>query len=58
MQKVINYHNPEKPELPEGYEFPSRMNIQVKKIENKEDYIDLLLEADPSKDLKKIKKDN
>ena len=25
--------------------------MQVKKIENKEDYIDLLLEADPSKDM-------
>lgn len=46
-----NCHNPAKPELPEGYELPSRTNIQVKKIENKEDYIDLLLEADPSKDM-------
>ncbi len=27
------------------------MNIQVKKIENKEDYLDLFLEADPSKDM-------
>ncbi len=46
-----NCHNPAKPELPEGYELPSRTNIQVKKIENKDDYIDLLLEADPSKDM-------
>ncbi len=46
-----NCHSPEKPELPEGYELPSRTNIQVKKIENKEEYIDLLLEADPSKDM-------
>lgn len=46
-----NCHNPAKPELPIGYELPGRTNIQVKKIENKEDYIDLLLEADPSKDM-------
>lgn len=42
--------NAEKPELPKGCEYPSRRTICVKKIENKEDYIDLLLEADPSKD--------
>ena len=46
-----NCHNQAKPELPIGYELPSRTNIQVKKIENKENYIDLLLEADPSKDM-------
>ncbi len=46
-----NCHNQAKPELPTGYELPSRTNIQVKRIENKEDYIDLLLEADPSKDM-------
>lgn len=46
-----NCHNQAKPELPEGYELSSRRNIQVKKVENKEDYIDLLLEADPSKDM-------
>lgn len=46
-----NCHNQAKPELPVGYELPSRATIQVKKIENKEDYIDLLLEADPSKDM-------
>ena len=46
-----NCHNPVKPELPIGYKLPSRANIQVKKIENKEDYIDLLLEADPSKNM-------
>ena len=43
-------HNAEKPELPKGCEYPSRRTICVKKIENKEDYINLLLEADPSKD--------
>ena len=43
-------HNTEKPVLPEGCEFPNRRTVCVKKIENKEDYIDLLLDADPSKD--------
>ena len=33
------------------YEMPKEPRMQVKKIENKEDYIDLLLEADPSKDM-------
>ena len=46
-----NCHNQAKPVLPEGYELLGRTNIQVKRIENKEDYIDLLLEADPSKDM-------
>ena len=32
-----------------GYEIPKEPRMQVKKIENKEDYIDLLLDADPSK---------
>ena len=34
-----------------GYETPKEPRMQVRKIENKEDYIDLLLEADPSKDM-------
>lgn len=34
-----------------GYEIPKEPRMQVKKIENKDDYIDLLLEADPSKDM-------
>lgn len=34
-----------------GYKIPREPRMQVKKIENKEDYIDLLLEADPSKDM-------
>ena len=34
-----------------GYEIPKEPRMRVKKIENKEDYIDLLLEADPSKDM-------
>ena len=49
-EKIRYYcHNTEKPVLPEGCEFPNRRTVCVKKIENKEDYIDLLLDADPSK---------
>jgi hypothetical protein len=44
-----NNPNPPKPELPTGCEYKSRRTICVKKIENKEDYLDLLLDADPSK---------
>lgn len=44
-------HNATKPSIPNGYEIPRKPRMQVKKIENKEDYIDLLLEADPSKDM-------
>ena len=43
--------NATKPSIPNGYEIPREPKIAVKKIENKEDYIDLLLEADPSKDM-------
>lgn len=46
-----NNHNTTKPSIPNGYEIPREPRMQVKKIENKEDYIDLLLEADPSKDM-------
>ena len=46
-----NNHNTTKPNIPNGYEIPREPRMQVKKIENKEDYIDLLLEADPSKDM-------
>ena len=44
-----NNSNPPKPELPIGCEYPSRRTICVKRIENKDDYMDLLLDADPSK---------
>ena len=44
-----NNPNPQKPVLPEGLEYSSRRTICVKKIENKEIYLDLLLVADPSK---------
>ena len=46
-----NSHNTTKPSIPNGYEIAREPRMQVKKIENKEDYIDLLLEADPSKDM-------
>ena len=35
-------NNTEKPQLPEGMELKKRKSIQVKKIENKEDYLDVL----------------
>ena len=43
--------NATKLSIPNGYEIPREPRMQVKKIGNKEDYIDLLLEADPSKDM-------
>lgn len=46
-----NSHNTTKPSISNGYKIPREPRMQVKKIENKEDYIDLLLEADPSKDM-------
>ena len=46
-----NNRNTTKPCIPNGYEIPRKPRMQVKKIENKEDYIDLLLEADPSKNM-------
>ena len=50
-QMRYNSHNTTKPSIPNGYEMPREPRMQVEKIENKEDYIDLLLEADPSKDM-------
>ena len=46
-------HNPKTPKLPEGFEFlPVKHLINIKKErENKEQYLDLLLEADPSKEM-------
>ena len=43
--------NATKLSISNGYKIPREPRMQVKKIENKEDYIDLLLEADPSKDM-------
>ena len=44
------YKDSVKPELPEGYELYKRKNIQIKRIEDKENYIELLLESDPSRE--------
>ena len=46
-------HNQENPKLPEGFEFlPVKRSIIIKKErDNKEQYLDLLLEADPSKEM-------
>ena len=46
-----NNRNATKPSFPKDYEMPRKPRMQVKKIENKEDYSDLLLEADPSRDM-------
>ena len=43
--------NATEPSISNGYKIPREPRMQVKKIENKEDFIDLLLEADPSKDM-------
>ena len=42
-------HNQAKPDVPMDLKAIKEEKPQVKRIENKEDYIDLLLEADPSK---------
>ena len=46
-------HNQENQKLPEGFEFlPVKRSIIIKKErDNKEQYVDLLLEADPSKEM-------
>ena len=48
-----NNPNPPKPELPDDFEFlPIKRSIVIKKEkENKEKYMDLLLEADPEKEV-------
>jgi len=48
-----NNPNPPKPELPDNFEFlPANRSIVIKKEkDNKEQYMNLLLEADPSKDM-------
>lgn len=50
-EERYNSHNSIQRHNTNGYEIPKVSRIQVKKIENKEDYIDLLLEADPSRDM-------
>lgn len=46
-------HTNNKPKLPGGFEFlPVKRSMNIKREkDNKEQYMDLLLEADPSKDM-------
>lgn len=44
-------HKSLKPIFPEGYEPQKEPRLQVKKIENKEDYMNMFLEADPSENM-------
>lgn len=50
-ESIYDNHNNTEPSLPEGYKLQKLTRLQVKKIENKEDYINMFLEADPSKDM-------
>ena len=52
-EQMILAHTNEKPVLPDNFGFlPVNRSIVIKKIkDNKEQYLDLLLEADPSKDI-------
>ena len=50
-ESIYYNRNNTKPSLPEGYNLKKTPRLQVKKIENKEDYINMFLEADPSKDM-------
>ena len=51
FSEEIRYYNPnkEKPDIPMDLRTFKEKKPQVKRIANKEDYIDMLLEADPSK---------
>ena len=51
--QIFLAHTNNKPKLPDGFEFlPVKRSINIKKEkDNKEQYMDLLLEADPSKDM-------
>lgn len=48
---VNDEHKSLKPMFPNRYEFQKEPRLQVKKIENKDDYMDIFLEADPSEDM-------
>ena len=52
-QQTILSNTNNKPKLPDGFEFlPAKRSINIKKEkDNKEQYIDLLLEADPSENM-------
>lgn len=51
--QIFLAHTNNKPKLPDGFEFlPVKRSINIKKEkDNNEQYMDLLLEADPSKDM-------
>lgn len=40
-----------RPITPNGYEYPKEPRLQVKRIENKDDYMEIFLEADPSENM-------
>ena len=48
--RYFNRNISKPPMLPNGYELPKKQRLEVKRIENKNEYLDLLLEADPSKE--------
>ena len=53
-EKIISTNTTnKKPKLPKGFEFlPVKRNVNIKKEkDNKEQYMDLLLEADPSENM-------
>ena len=51
-ENPLNKSNNSKPILPDGCKWPDKSTLQIKKIkENKEKYIDYLLDADPSKEM-------
>ena len=52
-EKMFLTHTNERPKLPEGFEFlPVKKSVNIKKEkDNKEQYMGLLLEADPSEDM-------
>ncbi len=51
-EPIPNYdHKSLKPITPNGYEYQKEPRLQVKRIENKEDYMEMFLEADPSENM-------
>lgn len=46
-----NDHKSLKPIAPNGYEYQKEPRLQVKRIENKDDYMEMFLEADPSENM-------
>ena len=53
-ENPLNQKNKVKPSVPEGFVWPKKNSLDIKKIKDnkdKEKYIDFLLEADPSKEM-------